>query len=255
MSMVQNNSVPKGPEITIFLEPYAAIYIEIPKVACTSFKVAFAHLLGINLENVGGDPHQICYPAPPAPPCLSGSLYPGFFTFAFVRNPWDRLVSCYRDKILGEVDGFTNFTIRPGVANCLAHYDAFFANMSFENFVHAVASIPDAEADAHFRSQYTFLTNEAGQMGIDFVGRYERLLSDFQLVQQRIGLPYIELPRLQAARYEVRFMDYYSTQLQKVVINSDKRKERNETFFVNLSGAVNATIADSQGVCTIIDSK
>src|SRR5262245_38843197 len=209
--------VPIGPEISILLGPYAAVYIEIPKVACTSFKVLFAQLLGVSLEDGGGDPHQISYPAPPASPYLSVSLYPGFFTFAFVRNPWDRLVSCYRDKILGEVDGFTNFTIRPGVANCLAHYDAFIAGMSFEEFVYAVASIPDAEADAHFRSQYTFLSNEAGQIGIDFVGKYERLLADFRLVQQRIGLPYVELPRLQAARYPVRYTDYYSAKLQKVV--------------------------------------
>src|SRR6185369_1776849 len=34
----------------------------------------------------------------------------------------------------------------------------------------------------------------------------------------------------------------------------DTLNEVNETFFVNLSGAVNATIADSQGMGTIIDN-
>lgn len=216
-SIQKQHNFQKGPEIAIFLEPYAAIYIEIPKVACTSFKVSFAKLLGISLEDAGGDPHQTCYPLPPTAPSFSDLLYPGIFTFAFVRNPWERLVSCYRDKILGEVQGFTNFTIRPGVANCLAHYDAFFANMTFEEFVYAVASIPDDEADAHFRSQHTFLTNEAGEIGIDFVGRYERLIADFQLIQQRIGLPDIELPHLQAARYPTQYTSFYSPQLQKIV--------------------------------------
>jgi hypothetical protein len=210
-------SFTSGPEVSVLLEPYDAVYIEIPKVACTSFKVAFAQLLGISLDEGGGDPHQVNFPAPFAPPSRLGMLYPGLFTFAFVRNPWDRLVSCYRDKIRGEVDGFTNFSMRPGVADCLADFDAFTPDMAFDDFVAAVASIPDEQADAHFRSQSTFLTDQVGEIAVDFVGRYERLLADFNLVQGMIGLPAIELPRLQAARSSVRYVDYYSPTAQKVV--------------------------------------
>jgi hypothetical protein len=39
----------------------------------------------------------------------------------------------------------------------------------------------------------------------------------------------------------------------KVAINGDRLDEANETFVVNLSSAVNATIADAQGVTTITD--
>src|SRR5207248_6369987 len=38
-----------------------------------------------------------------------------------------------------------------------------------------------------------------------------------------------------------------------VVIVGDTRREANETFFINLSGASNATIADSQAIGTILD--
>src|SRR5262249_2063322 len=38
-----------------------------------------------------------------------------------------------------------------------------------------------------------------------------------------------------------------------VVVNGDTTVEPNETFFVNLSNAVNATIADGQGVGTILN--
>jgi len=202
---------------SILLKPYRAIYISVPKVACTSFKTAFARLLGLNLDRARGDPHRVWYPTPVPIGSLQRFLYPGFFRFAFVRNPWDRLVSCYRDKIRNEVDGHTYFTIRPGVANCLARFDAFVADMSFDDFVAAVASIPDADADEHFRSQHTFLVNRRGEIAADFVGRYERLADDFRIVQQRTGLPDIELPRLQAARTAARYAAYYTPRTRDIV--------------------------------------
>src|SRR5262245_25845253 len=160
---------------SILLKPYRAIYLWIPKVACSSFKTAFAQLLRLDVERSHGDPHRIRFPGPVRSERLQRLLYPGFFRFGFVRNPSDRLVSCYRDKIKNEVDGYTHFTYRPGVANCLARYDAFVAGMPFDAFVAAVASIPDDDADEHFRSQHTFLTNRKGEVMADFVGRYERL--------------------------------------------------------------------------------
>ena len=202
---------------SILLERYGAVYIETPKVACTSIKTAIAGVLDISLAETHGDPHQVCWPTPDQAHSRSGPLFPGLFAFAFVRNPWDRLVSCYRDKVRGEVDGHTHFTSRPGVANCLARFDAFFAGMSFDEFILAVESIPDEEADEHFRSQHTFVTNENGQIAVDFVGRFERLADDFRLVEQRIGLPRIELPRLQKARDAVRYAKLYTPESQQIV--------------------------------------
>lgn len=185
-------------EFSIFLKPYHAVYIDIAKVASSSLKAAFASVLGLDLNAVGGNPHEVEYPCPPESNRAGTRLYPGLYTFAFVRNPWDRLLSCFRDKIQGEVGDFTLFS-QSGVARCLQRFDAFSANMSFEEFVYAVSSIPDADADEHFRSQHTFLTNDQGEIAVDFVGRYETLEADFRYVAGRIRLPEgISLPRLQS---------------------------------------------------------
>ena len=45
-----------------------------------------------------------------------------------------------------------------------------------------------------------------------------------------------------------------TTQTVSVAVLGDTVVEPNETFVVNLSGAVNATIADNQGVGTIVDN-
>ena len=199
-----------SPEIAILLDPYNAVYVEVPKVACSSIKLAIAAVLGVDLARAGGDPHRADFPTASISEGPGGPLFPGRFAFAFVRNPWDRLVSCYRDKILGESPDFTNFTIRPGVADCLAGYEQFSANMSFDAFVEAVTGISDADADPHFRSQYTFLTNGAGDVAVDFIGRFERLREEFERVANRIGLPGISLPHVQAATGPVVYEDYYT---------------------------------------------
>jgi hypothetical protein len=206
-----------GQEFTIFLEGYGAVYIDIAKVASSSLKATFAAVLGLELDPGGGNPHDIEFPHPPVSSGAGERLYPGFFAFSFVRNPWDRLVSCYRDKIEGEVEGFTQFS-ESGVAHCLARFDVFSANMTFAAFVEAVASIPDADADEHFRSQHPYLTNVRGDLAVDLVGRYENLSSDFRHVAERIGLPpKITLPRLQANPRSVHYADYYTAATRDIV--------------------------------------
>ena len=206
-----------GPECTVLLAPFDAAYVEIPKVACSSLKVAFAQMLGVSLEAAGGNPHIVEFLSPDCDGATDDRLYPGLFTFAFVRNPWDRLVSCYRDKIGGEVGGFTGFSEGAGVAHCLARFDEFTAGMSFKAFVRAVAAIPDERADAHFRSQNTFVRTKAGKLGVDFIGRFERLQGDFAHVSRQVGLPSSVLPRLQAAKTAVNYVDYYDVEIRKLV--------------------------------------
>jgi hypothetical protein len=88
--------------------------------------------------------------------------------------------------------------------------------MSFADFIAAVASIRDEDADGHFRSQHTFLTDEEGKIGVDFLGRFERLAEDFRLVQERIGLPRNELPWLQKARNAERYTDFYDKETRQI---------------------------------------
>jgi len=51
----------------------------------------------------------------------------------------------------------------------------------------------------------------------------------------------------------INFQPGQTTQTLGIFINGDTIPEGTEQFFVNLSSPVNATIADGQGVCTIVD--
>lgn len=216
----RSEAVPDGPNdpgrTAVWLEASSAVYVEVPKVACSSIKIALASLLGMDLRPSGGDPHKARFPEPPVRQ-PGPTLYPGLFSFAFVRNPWDRLVSCYRDKILGEVRDFTALDPVRGVAFCLARFDDFRPGMSFEAFVRAVSAIFDQEADEHFRSQHSFVTNAAGKLAVDYVGRFETLDRDFRRVCEKLGRPDLKLPVVQAANPRRRYTEYHTPETRDLV--------------------------------------
>ena len=208
---------------SILVEPYRTIYYPIPKVANSSIKTICAELLGIDVK---GSVHEIEFPRPKQ--LLSRFLYQNYFKFAFVRNPWDRLVSCYRDKIQNQASGVdTKFTIREGVANCLARFPEFKAGMSFDEFVEAAHSIPDSKADIHFKSQYKFFGNKTGPVAVDYVGYFERLGEDMLEIQKKAGWPDLKLPHVKSSPKKT-YHNYYSEKTKRLV--SERYREDIELF-------------------------
>ena len=100
--------------------------------------------------------------------------YDDYFRFTFVRNPWDRLVSCYSNKIVGRKD-----------SSVLWNYNyANLDQMSFEKFVRFVYGLPDQYADGHIKSQ----TDMFDPSKMDFIGRFENFSEDLACVIDRCGL-------------------------------------------------------------------
>lgn len=67
-------------------------------------------------------------------------------SFAVTRNPWERLVSVYKDKVLRRLhDPFKKL--------------GFSDTMTILEFAELVSEINDQEADIHFKSQWLFITH------------------------------------------------------------------------------------------------
>jgi hypothetical protein len=104
------------------------------------------------------------------------ALQPPRFSFGFVRDPYARLVSCYRHKIQRPHQQAKR------VSPIFAVYGrAFSLSMDFPAFVRAVAAVPDERAEKHFRSQTRFLYRGEKPL-VDFVGRLERFDEDWATV-------------------------------------------------------------------------
>lgn len=106
---------------------------------------------------------------------ITQEQFDAYFKFAFVRDPWSRMVSMYR-------------------------YFAFHKKVSFREFV-----LREFRRrlwhDGHWfvGPQSDFICDTNGRPAVDFIGRFETLAEDFHSVCQRLGMPALELPHVNAS--------------------------------------------------------
>ena len=101
--------------------------------------------------------------------------YPDYVKVAVVRNPWDRLVSLYYDKV--------RRVLYRGLATL-----GVKKSMSFADFALYVCSIPDDETDPHLRSQTYFAFDALGNFLPEAVCRAESLEEDWERLRERVAL-------------------------------------------------------------------
>lgn len=133
-----------------------------------------------------------------------------YYKFTFVRNPWDRLHSAY-------------FFLKKGGIN---EENAMFAQQhlshinSFEQFVMEWLDEESVDSYWHFIPQYKFITssNNPDKIMADFVGRFEHLDTDFNIVANNLGLKDVKLKHVNSNSEKVStyITDYTPEMIDKV---------------------------------------
>ncbi len=132
---------------------------------------------------------------------LPAPTFRALYKFAFVRNPWDRLVSWY------------SFILQdPGHRR----HRRVGRLPSFEAFVRRELANPR-------RSQWRMLTLSDGRLGLDFVGRFESLERDMAIVCRELGIDCLPLPRTKVSSHRP-YQEYYSPALAQLVAESCRRE-------------------------------
>lgn len=112
------------------------------------------------------------------------ALWDSWVKFVFVRNPWDWVLSQHcRHYAQGNQD----ISVKLGAAEV----DAVWHRLQVNN------QCPEDES--YLQSRFVF--GDDGERLVDIVGRFENLQADLDRILDRLSLPRVVLPRLNATRH------------------------------------------------------
>lgn len=136
------------------------------------------------------------------------SIWAECFKFAFVRNPWDRLVSWW-----SMIDA-----LRPAhlAGRSLNKFQTFVLERAstFEEFLeNCDEDIADTDGRKWiYRNQLEYLADDDGSLLVDFVGRFEHLQRDFNVVTRRVLVEPTTLAHVNKSQHQ-HYTRYYSRAL------------------------------------------
>ena len=203
---------------------YKCIFVHIPKTAGQSIEHVFLNLLGLSWEEREPLLLKFNYDKNLGPPRLahlkaqeylkynyiSQSMFDSYYKFSFVRNPWSRIVSFY-------------------------NYRRYYQLFSFKHFVTKRLKNKILEKDYWFIGpQYEFIMNHNGDIVVDYIGRFENLQNDFNVICNALGLKDAKLPHVNKAREasfmqkflkksKIHYSEYYDEETKEIVENAYKK--------------------------------
>jgi hypothetical protein len=215
---------------------YRFIFIHIGKTGGTSIETALCQHLGVDFAETEKSPSGEWWKhiwARHMRERVGEQIWNDYFTFAFVRNPYDLVLSLY-----------SMYTQYPEYTNQKVHSDLYHPWNQYDNFAHFIRSMgrrehgPDERWgeqlaklgaktqmevwDGVKNIQTSYLTESwqaregPGTILVDFIGRYETLQRDFDSVCDTVGLPKLKLARQGATRHPP-YHECYDAEMQQIV--------------------------------------
>ena len=124
---------------------------------------------------------------------LNKNIFDTYFKFAFVRNPFERAVS------------IVQYVNKYNQNNGYSHFVSGFKDFYVNGFI-------NQQEKSKYSSQYDFIK------GCDFIGKYEKLQEDFNIICDKIGIPRQQLPHKNKSKHKHKhYTEYYDDETREIV--------------------------------------
>jgi hypothetical protein len=119
--------------------------------------------------------------------------YKSYFSFAFVRNPWDLQVSLYK------------YVLRDPTNQ---HHEIIKGFSDFSEYI-------EWRCNEEVQYQKDFIYSQNGEKLVNYIGKFETLNRDFQYICERIGIS-ANLPHLNVSQRKP-YQEYYNVKTARLV--------------------------------------
>lgn len=177
----------RGYNLTISHE-YKFVWFRVAKVGS---RTIYNHLKDEGITLDVEHPYNIYYPP---------KRYQNYFKFAFVRNPWERFVSCWHDKVIDK--------------NYFKFDDVKHEQMKdLNNFVEYVAGLNLETCDIHLRLQCCLIDLNH----LDYLRRLETFDEDLKNIYSRLNIPYTVSEQKNKSSRNKSYQEYLEGPLKRKV--------------------------------------
>ena len=183
------------------------VFVAVPKVASQSIRLAFRPFLADGDEEqatlfdklYSTDPHMAAkghghFTASELKEHLGPGVWNSYFTFGFVRNPWERFASWAQFRLAKD----PNFYRFPTL------------------FMKAAIVSGRAEKDLWAKPQTDFLCGENNELLVDYVGKLETTTEALENISAAIGLPVSGISRLNTGQQH-SYWSWFDSELISMV--------------------------------------
>jgi len=128
---------------------------------------------------------------------INPEIFDAYFKFCFVRNPWDWQVSLYHFMLQDK-----------------EHREHSLINKmnSFEDYL-------KWRVNGNYELQKDFIYDKMGNKLVDFVGKFENLQNDFDVICDEIKIPRVALPHVNTSTH-LYYKEYYNDRTKDLIFKT-----------------------------------
>jgi hypothetical protein len=197
---------------------YQFLFVHVPKCAGTSIEKFF----GYNYDGNKYFEHKFEKIAHPKHFSLDSyskiipkHIMDNLYKFAFIRNPFELMVSLY------------NYALHSDRVAWNGRYDyEYKRGVSFDHYVRYVQKISQETQRNVYDTNAVSLKEwvESDNIELDFIGRFENLEHDFQIVMDELGIKDRKIPFENKSKVKnVNYREYYTNTTKDIIYNIFER--------------------------------
>jgi len=211
------------------------VYCYIPKVACTTWKKIIAQLVGLKSKSVHEQRFNLLSSQSKA---KARSILQNYYKFLFVREPFERLLSAYRDKFTRKTNVWKKYAkkVKRSVGLRLGANGSTIADdsgeITFQEFLTYLIDVNSkgGRLNEHWR-HYDSLCHPCS-INFDFIGHYETLEDDAPFALHEAGVDQlVSFPPVHFTSTKDDLQHYYSKVPREDIIRLQKIYRRDFEMF------------------------